>query len=370
LTNIREGLEILRGAKLKGAVTAIGGPWATARGKEILVHHPWIDHVVVGEGELPLKAILNGSAPRGICRVRALELSGLPVPNYDGWQKPLLKWYADNYRAMIRSGEYGPAPKEIPAYAFYQSARGCIQIPRCAFCGVRTGDWLSPRTADQFYADIRVVRDANGGHVHIFDASDSFTSCINRFGSSGHATDGVTFTVFARTDEITPRIASILRRLGVTKVSLGIESGNNGALGALGKHTTVRQNHATVHYLAQEGINVYINYLYGVPEETSASLAQTVQHVLNLCEEGCVYRAKGRVVTPLPGSRWYRELVRAHPELDTGSYIIDTEALVKSWLAERTNIGLDDIEKAHKVFTDGAKECGVTFSNQTAVWFG
>ncbi|EKD47383.1 MAG: hypothetical protein ACD_66C00089G0002 [uncultured bacterium] len=83
-----------------------------------------------------------------------------------------------------------------------------------------------------------------------------------------------------------------------------------------------------------------------------------------------MYRAKGRVVTPLPGSRWYRELVRAHPELDTGSYIIDTEALVKSWLAERTNIGLDDIEKAHKVFTDGAKECGVTFSNQTAVWFG
>jgi len=371
LTGYAHAVEILRTAKYLGATVVIGGPWVTARGDEIHCHNPWIDYVVKGDGEESLRRILSSDARSGILSHRVPHLSRLPGPtNYSGCSAGILERYAQNYREMIESGEYGVPPKVIPAFAFYQSARGCIQIPRCAFCGVRIGDRLSPRTGEQFYADVKAIRDAHGGRVHIFDASDSFTSSIDRFNGDVHCVDGVTLTAFARADEVTVQSADTLHRLGVTKVSIGIESGSTKALDALGKYTTTQQNARAVRILADKGIQVYLNYMYGLPGETVSSLTETVMHVLSLCEFGNVYRAKGRIVTALPGSRWYRELVRAVPALDTGSDRVDTDEIVKAWLKTRTRVGFAEIDKAHKIFTQGAHEYGVTFSNETAVWFG
>ncbi|MFH2062652.1 MAG: cobalamin-dependent protein [bacterium] len=373
LTGYPSSLQILREAKNKGALTAIGGPWASVRAKEIHERQPWIDYIAVGEGETALEAILLGKAERGIIRSGAQPLRELAGPDLSGWSEEDLRSFAGNYKKMIENGEYGKPPKHIPMFLLYQSARGCIQQPRCAFCGSRLGSRLTHRTGEQFHADVaelqRQVSHINT-RIHIFETSDSFTSSLDRFGGNCRGHRNVTFTVFARVDEVNSTSAAALRMLGVTRVSLGIESGSTASLRELGKNTTVEQNDCAVRLLAEEGIQVYLNFMYGLSDETPTSLRRTVDHVLDLCRHGNVYRAKGRVMTPLPLSRWFLEIRNICPEIDDGSDQLDTDRLVKTWLKKRTLVDLEDIEEVHSIFTEGAHSMGVTFSNQTAVWFG
>jgi anaerobic magnesium-protoporphyrin IX monomethyl ester cyclase len=373
VTGYFPAINLLRQAKDRGATVAIGGPWVSARAKQIFKRRSWIDFVVDGEGEKPLDKILCGEAERGVLRGESIRLSEMPSPDFSGWRHDDLKTCSENYRQMIAGGEYGRPPEQIPVFVFYQSTRGCIQRPRCAFCGSRIGDRLSWRTAEQFYLDIESIRrqfaDING-RIHVFDTSDSFTSALGRFGGEFRGHEGVTFTVFARVDEVNSETAIALRQLGVTKVSLGIESGSTGSLTDMGKNTTVEQNQRAVRLLADQGISVYINFMYGLPGETVESLRQTVDHIVGLCRIGNVYRAKGRITTPLPRSRWFFELVRARPELDDDSDWLSPEKLVRAWLEERTTVTLREINEAHAVFVRMAKELGVTYSSETAVWFG
>lgn len=373
VTGYFSAVALLRRAKDRGAIVAIGGPWVSARAKEIHTHQPWIDYVVADEGETALREILRGQASSGILRGKTVRMDEISEPDLSGWSRKDLGTFSENYRRMITGGEYGKPPALIPTFVFYQSTRGCVQRPRCAFCGSRIGDKLSWRTAEQFHADIESLRAQFAGindRLHIFDTSDSFTSVLGRFNGEYCGHDGVTFTVFARVDEVTPESAVALRQLGVTKVSLGIESGSTSSLMDMGKNTTVEQNRRAVRMLADQGVSVYINFMYGLPGETRDSLRSTADHVIELCQIGNVYRAKGRITTPLPRSRWFFELVHARPELDDGSDWLSPEKLVKAWLEERTNVTLGEINEAHSLFVRVVKTLGVTYSHETAVWFG
>ncbi len=361
-------------AREKGAQTAIGGPWISTRGKEVHARHPWIDHVVVGEGISVLHSILNGVTTRGLVHGSPDNLSTIHAPDYSGWTDADLRFYDKTYRDMIASGAYGKPPASIPAFAFYQSARGCPQRPRCRFCSARTGDKLSWRSAEAYYGDIAAIREQHLGInplLHVFDTSDSFTSTLRRFGKDHRGIDGVTLTVFSRVNEITGETAEALKCLGVTKVSLGIESGSNASLRQIGKATTVEQNLLAVRLLNEVGIQVYMNFMYGLPNESVESLHRTVDHCLAICSIGNVYRAKGRIVTPLPGCTWFRELVNDHPEVDcNGADWLNPRDLGLAWIKHRTRVTPDDIQSVNLTFVQQAKRMGVTFSSETAVWFG
>jgi len=366
-------ISLLAQARKKGATTAIGGPWVSARSAEIAAHRPWIDYVVRGEGERVLRAILRGVARRGLIYGRSFPMVKHRELDFSGWSDDDLHLYNKNYNQMIASGEYGPPPQVIPAFVFYQSIRGCIQRPRCAFCGVRLGEKLNWRTADQFHADVEAIVSQYAeinSRIHIFDTSDSFASVLGRFHGKYRGHEGVTFTVFSRVDEVNPQSAEDLRRLGVTKVSLGIESGSDAALAQMGKRTTAEQNKNAVRLLGEAGIQVYMNFMYGLPNETVENLERTVDHCLGLCSTGNVYRAKGRITTPLPGSRWFKELVHDHPEVDNGSDWLSPQELGLAWLKYRTHVTPEDIQRVNARFTSGASRLGVTYSSETAVWFG
>jgi len=366
-------LSMLKQAKNLGAIVAIGGPWVTARYREIYAHHGWIDYIVHGEGEAVLRKILFGTARKGLLRGDACKLISLTAPDFSGWSLSDLVLFNQNYHTMIESGEYGRAPAHIPAFLFYQSTRGCIQRPRCAFCGVRLGERLNWRTADQYHADIEAIRvqfAPINERIHIFDTSDSFASVLHRFDGAYEKHEGVTLTVFSRVDEVNEATADAMRALGVNKVSLGIECGSDSALLQMGKSTTASQNEYAVRLLSERGVSVYMNFMYGLPGETRDSLQRTVDHCLRLGSYGNVYRAKGRITTPLPGSRWFRELAKARPDIDGGADWIAPRDLGLAWLKERTHVSLDDIQEANMVFVSSAKKLGISYSAETAVWFG
>jgi len=368
VSNYPNSLAFIKKAKEQGATVAIGGPWASVRARQIHFKNPEIDYVVAGEGEAPLQEIMFGRAGKGILKVPPLPLIEVPSLDFSGWAREDLEIYYRNYIAMLESGKYGPVPDKVPVFVFYQSSRGCVQQPRCKFCGSRLGNKLVMKTATQFYKDVDKIVEQFAWlkqNIHIFDCSDSFASSLGRFEGEFYSFPGVALTVYARADEVTVANAEALRRLGVIKVSLGIETGSNEALTAMGKRTTTEQNLFALATLKQADISVYVNLMYGLPGETPQDLERTVDHFIELSKVGEIYRVAGRVMTPLPNARWFFDLLRERPELRTEDDWLDLPRLQSAWLESMTNLTLEDIQKAHTRLVNHAHEKGISVSSET-----
>jgi len=372
ISNYYNSIAFIKKAKERGAIIAVGGPWASVRAKQIQLKHPEIDYIVVGEGEAALKEIFSSKAPIGILRKQPILLDKLPSLDFSGWTKKDLSLFQNNYINLLNTGEYGPIPDVIPAFIFYQSSRGCIQRPRCKFCGCRLGHRLVFRTGNQFYQDIKnIVNQLSwlNNRIHVFDCSDSFTSVLHRFAGNIHSIPNVTFTTYARVDEITQASADILRRLGVTKVSLGIESGSSQALTEMGKGTKIEQNLFAVKTLKEVGISVYINLMYGLPGEGPGDIQRTVNHFIELSEIGDIYRVAGRVMTPLPNARWFFDLLRVRPDLKKEAEeedLLDIFKFQKAWLEAMTHVSMEDIQNEHTRLVRHAKKKGISLSSEIA----
>lgn len=115
--------------------------------------------------------------------------------------------------------------------------------------------------------------------VHIFDCSDSFASGIGRF-REVKSIPGVSFTVYAKADEINKENVDFLRRIGVTKISIGVETGSSELMRKIGKHPdSVAKNLKAAKMLKDNGISIYANLIYGVPGETPEQTETTVNQL-------------------------------------------------------------------------------------------
>ncbi len=374
VSNYRNVIELSRKVKRMGANIAIGGPFATVKARQILANQPQIDYIVSGEGEAALEEILLDKATKGIIKKDNPPICELPSIDFNGWSLEDLHVYQENYRRMIKTGAYGNIPETIPFFVFYQSSRGCTQRPRCGFCGSRLGEKYDTRTDKQFYQDVESIVEQISPinrKIHIFDCSDSFTSGVDRF-KECLAIPRVTYTVYAKADEITEERAEFLRRVGVKKVSIGIETGCDESMRKVGKSLDKVARHLEiVEMLKNKGISVYVNILYGIPDETPEQIERTVDHFADLVKMGDIYRVAGRIVTPLPNSLWYFQLlnkigqtnVLLRDEINNNDSI-NIFQIIELWLKEMTNIRMGDIEKAHSRLVSIAKQSGISLSSE------
>lgn len=374
VSNYPQALNFGRKAKEKGAKVAIGGPWASVKAVQIAKKQPWIDHIVIGEGESALEKIIKGEADKKILKIKNKPIFLLPQITFSGWTMQDLRKYQEEYSKMLKTGRYGKIPEVIPFFVLYQSSRGCIQKPRCGFCGSRLGEVYMARTGEQFYKDIeKIIEEISpiNERIHIFDCSDSFTTGIQRF-KEYHSYPNVTLTVYARADEITIETARKLRELGVTKVSIGIETGSKEMMEQIGKNVDVNIHKRVLEILKDNGIQVYVNLMYGIPNEKKEDIERTVDHFYELAKVGNIYRVAGRITTPLPHARWYYQLLNKLKTKDPkrserihSDDWIDVEEVQKLWLKEMTFLSMDDIVKAHEKLVKIAKEENISISSET-----
>jgi len=373
VSNYKNTLDLIRKAKEKGAKCAIGGPWATAKYKQIEKNQPLIDYIAVGEGEPVLEDLLLDKSEKGIIIRKPTPVSELPEIDLSCWLDKDLQQYYQNYVNMLNTGAYGPVSDEIPMFAFYQSSRGCTQKPRCGFCD-RLGLKYNSRTGEQISADIKDIANYLSRinlKVHIFDCSDSFMAGIQNLKGRKNERN-VTMTIYSRADEVTPENADILQDLGVKKVSIGVETGSEEMMDKIGKGVKIERHKEAASLLKERGISIYVNLMYGIPDETPEDLQKTVRHFDELASIGNVYRVAGRMLTPLPNSRWYfdliNELERTEPELAKeihNSDFFDPNELREIWLKRMTNLSMSDIEYAHQKIVARAKEIGASISSET-----
>ena len=83
----------------------------------------------------------------------------------------------------------------------------------------------------------------------------------------------------------------IMAEAGLAWVSIGLESGSQKQLDMMGKQTTVAQNIESCKILRDLGVNVFGNWMLGLPEETHTQRLETAAMMAEVARGGIRHSA-------------------------------------------------------------------------------
>lgn len=321
LTAFYLGAELRR--RNPDAVLVVGGYHASARPDDFLnlpaspLEEPSpFDHVVVGEGELPLARIVEAAA--GDERLPEPVLGPEPLPDLDGL--PPLNWsLLDRYRAVAR---------RIGGQATLHFSRGCPF--GCSFCMERSkgeSAWRawSPARAEAELRRLDAWLGLDGWKLFISDAVFGLDprwrrETLERLARIDVGLDAI--WTLTRADLLGPGDIGRYRRAGVG-LGFGLESGDPEMLARMGK---VRDADAFLDRAcdvaaeaAREGLPWGGNLIAGHPGERAESLERSARFAerLFLGTEGLTGFVSIDPFRLYPGSEVDRELARYEEQFGT-----------------------------------------------------
>ena len=428
----RSGLNIAQCAKEFGAITVFGGEHACYFPKLILSKRAYVDYVVQGDGgEIALVYLVgcaiekipqgiemrNGGPQRIFTRKygEVVECAAFPKMEMkqvyrDGLDVPVLGLLgndldvtANNYNAI-----YGRLHKSERRPAVVNNVRGCSHgRQRCIYCSI----WdlsINEGNARFFWQTVQT-------YMQDYDINFFFEVCDNFFSSHRYLRElikacpfnpkdqDIEFEIYARASDIVEfrDTLSVLKCLNVTRVNLGLDSGDNEMLGYLEKGVAcdsmrsaspVEINYEAVRMLAENGITIHGSFPLGALGETPASLKNTLEFI-----EGIVSRFSARIamieaseLVPLPNSPAWDLLVFSDRAITDGvrnvatieriaerarisvsrdkryqlrnkyedEDLLDALELSKDWIENFTHVSWEDIERAKEAIRNISKRAG------------
>ncbi|MDD2852414.1 MAG: radical SAM protein [Desulfuromonadaceae bacterium] len=214
----------------------------------------WVDHLISGPGEEPLRELLGGCLPP----------HQHITPDYTGL--PLAEYFSPG---LI-----------LP----YSAASGCYWN-RCTFCPERAeGNRYRHEPISHVISDLKCLSEqASPVLIHLLDNAISPTLL--------HALaldpPGIPWYGFARIDEqfADRSFCHALRRSGCVMLKLGLESGDQGVLDKMEKGIDLRLTSQVLKNLAETGIAAYCYLLFGTPGETLVEARRTLDFVVRHHQE-------------------------------------------------------------------------------------
>jgi radical SAM superfamily enzyme YgiQ (UPF0313 family) len=289
-----------------GIVTVIGGPHASFALEETLLRAPWIDVVVIREGERTLVELIRalekgtgfgqvaGIAFREDKRVVQTE-SRPPIENLDELPFPA--------RHLLPLSKY----RALSAPCNLITSRGCPY--GCIFCSGRRmfGRKVRFRNPKLVVDEIEHIHKELGFEkINIVD--DTFT--VNH----RHARDicdeiirrnlHIQWTIFARVDTVTQDLVELMKEAGCSYLLFGVESGSQKILDTIKKGVSVDDVRRGVKVATEAGIKVFASFILGLPGESPVTARQSIDLAAELRSE---YDAKYgfHLLSPLPGTELY-----------------------------------------------------------------
>jgi radical SAM superfamily enzyme YgiQ (UPF0313 family) len=286
--------------------TVIGGPHVTFAPEETLLQSPWIDAVVIGEGERTLVELVRaveedkdihhvpgiafadeGTVIKTPPQVRIENLDQLPLP-------------ARELLPMARYRALGTPCTVI-------TSRGCPF--RCIFCSGRQmfGPKVRFRSPGLVVDEIeKLQRDFGLAKINIVD--DTFT--LNHNHARAVCEEmlrrnlKIKWSAFARVDRISEDLAQLMNRAGCEWVLFGVESADEEILRTIRKGITPDEVRRGVKIAAEAGINVFNSFILGLPGESRDTAHKSLAFGDELYQK---YGAKYgfHMLSPLPGTEIY-----------------------------------------------------------------
>lgn len=302
-----QALRLAAIARRAGAFVVAGGFHPTVLPEEVL-EVPDIDLVVIGEGEETFRElVLNGPSPnvRGIAyreEGRVVRTEARPViKDIDTVRFPL---------RGLRPERYGERGDRYSIDTLYTS-RGCPWS--CSFCANSQmhGRWRA-RTPENVIEEIELLHDPGTKKLlKIWDAN--FLTSIRRAERICDLMIERGFTNFRIVTETraadivrAERILAKLKRIGLQKVGIGIESPNPETLRQLNKENASRDVERAVELCRQHGIGTEGYFILGTPGETPESSRRYPDYARRLGLKQALFM----VMTPYPGTEVYDQYRR------------------------------------------------------------
>ncbi|MFQ5925305.1 MAG: B12-binding domain-containing radical SAM protein [Dehalococcoidia bacterium] len=319
-----------------GIVTVIGGPHASFALEETLLRAPWIDVLVLGEGEGTLVELIRALESRANLR----EVRGIafredkrvvqteprsPIEDLDELPFPT--------RHLLPLSKY----RALGAPCTVITSRGCPY--GCIFC---SGPRLFRRRV-RFRHPKLVVDEIETIHnelgferINIVD--DTFTLnhrharnvCDEIIRRNLH----IQWNVFARVDTVTEDLLQVMKEAGCAWLLFGIESASPQILETIKKGITLDGVRRGVKLTTEAGIKVFNSFILGLPGETPETARQSVAFAQELDSD---YGAKYgfHLLSPLPGTELYEKaedyglhiLTRDWTKYDANEPITETAAM-------------------------------------------
>ncbi len=242
---------------------------------------PFIDYVVMGEGEIPFlnlvyalrKKIKFSKIPSLVYRKNDIiyvnkkkkyisNLNNLPIPNYEDYF---------NYSLL-------PTTKILHPKISIEASRGCWW-GRCTFC-IENTRWRKPyrrKTANKVIEEIKYLTKKYNSLDLIFCDSD-VSDKIDIFRKIKNLNLDFNISVEV-TGFITKDALKILRDAGVKNIQIGIEAFNEKLLKIYNKGVNLIKMIELLKWCKELGINLSYNIIIGSPFETKRDIKETIRNV-------------------------------------------------------------------------------------------
>jgi radical SAM superfamily enzyme YgiQ (UPF0313 family) len=306
------------------ALLAAGGPHPTFEPADTLRRFPALDLAVIGEGERTLTQLLASGVDRdALDPPRLRVIPGLAFRGAAGVETTAPQWLCDDELTdlpawdLLQPDRYPLAPNGIFSrgrrVAPVIATRGCPY--GCAFCGARKamGSQVRCRPAARVLDEIELLRrDFGVDEIHFMDDNFSFHADYVRAISEGLLSRGLRMHWACpnglRLDTLDADLLRLMERSGCYSMAVGIESGSDRVLTALGKRLTVDEIRRRIALIKSvTAIRLTGFFVIGLPFETRAEIEQTIAFACELPLD----RANFFNFSPFPGSRLYDELAAA-----------------------------------------------------------
>jgi radical SAM superfamily enzyme YgiQ (UPF0313 family) len=276
---------------------------------------PYIDNIIIGEGELLLLELLRAE-PAKAQRVYTLKdinneilnLSSLPIPDFSDFD---LNYYTSLFAFSSRSCPY-----------------------QCRFCS-ETLQWgkYRKKSGQQVARELLQLYRKHG--MQLFMMGDSLLNpTISDIASQLVKEDAsVYWDGYLRVDKHACNKEQTLewRRGGFYRARLGVESGSQRVLDLMDKKITVEQTRTALSSLAHAGIKTTTYWVVGFPGETEADFQETLDLVEEIADD--IYEADCSpfwfFLTNQPGAgEWQKKSIPLYPG-KTGDLL-----MLQTWMVD------------------------------------
>jgi len=286
--------EVLAELTSAGVHTIAFGAYASARPE---VFSDVARVVVTGEPEV-LGARLLERRPSGIVDAGFVDdLDSLPYPDWSPF--PVARY---RYALLSRRGATLPVA----------SARGCAF--GCGYCPFRVTSPFRERRPERVVDEVRQLCERHGARGISF-RDPLFNHDRERVAAIAHgiAPLGVRFSAEMRADLLDEALLTKLHGAGLRSLEIGVESARREMLVAEGRRPASHdQIEGILGYARRLGIRVVANFILGLPEDSEASILETVAWAKRLNP----FAVQFTVATPYPGTTLERR-ARAHMTTDS-----------------------------------------------------
>jgi hypothetical protein len=258
-----------------GLKVILGGSFVTPAVAGLLERYPFVDYMIVGEGELPLERLLRGDAPEGIDNVIYRDRRGRAAAS------PVVQRYAEEMQP-----DFSGLPMDLyrrrgpPLVLPVEMSKGCRN--RCAFCVTRRKPLLL-KEPGVVVRELAEARARHGARCFLFvdnafnlDREHSVAVCRAMI----EARLEIRWSAYFIPELQDRAYFRLLRQAGCVQLRWGIEAPARGLLSRMNKSYDPDGVALALRRAAACGIWNHLLFMVGYPGERPADLLSTARYIL------------------------------------------------------------------------------------------